>query len=317
LARNGVQVYRGVRITEALQAARCVSTGESVDIAAQSIRKRENVIISLDDAHCFCRQVTLPAGAGTRIQAILDLDVSRVTPFARPDVINAWYLTGNAGSGATSVEHIIIRRRLVDDAISGLRRAGAKPIAIAVRRLGAAALPFVASPEGESFGRKRFRTWVKTAAVSVALLVLGLALLAGAYLHRQSQALAAIEERMSVAEKAALKVRGHVEKIETASREVRSLQQFRQQQHSMLEVWEELSRILPDGAWLQSLSLTQENLTAEGLAESAEDLISLLESSPLFERVRFASPVYKNPDEKRARFSISLQLAKTAPGNPP
>jgi general secretion pathway protein L len=317
LAKTGVQVYRGARITEPLQPTQRVSTGESVDNAAQSIKKRENVIISLDEAHCFFRQVTLPPGAGTRVQNILDLDVSRVTPFAKADVINAWYPVSDVKSGANLVEHIVIRRRIVEDAIASLRKVGAKPIAIVVRRLGAAALPFVASPEGENFGHRRFVAWVKTAAASIAILALGLGLLAGAYLHRQSQMFAAIEQQVAEAETTALKVRKHVETIETASREVRSLQEFRRQQHSMLEVWEELSRILPDSAWLQSLSFTQENVTADGLAESAEDLISLLESSPLFERVRFASPVYKNPDEKRARFSISLQLAKLSPVNSP
>lgn len=312
LSKNGVQIFRGARITEALRGDRCVCTVPTIDGATQSLKRWENVIISLDESLCFCRNVTLPSGAGTRIQNILDLDVSRVTPFARTDVINAWYYIDEAGSDAASVEHVIIRKRTVEDAVSSIRKAAAKPVAIVVRKPGTPALPFVIGPDGNSYGYKRFTAWVKTAIACLALLTLGLTSLAGASLYRQSLILAAVEERIGATEEAALKVRKHVERIETTSREVRALQQFRQQQKSVLDVWEELSSVLPDSAWLQSLAVTQENVTAEGLAESAEDLIPLLEASPLFERVKFASPVYKNPDEKRARFSISMQLA----GNP-
>jgi general secretion pathway protein L len=317
LAKSGVQLFRGARITEPLKSAQHFGTENAIEGAVRSLRKRENVIVSLDETHCFCREVTLPAGAGTRIQSILDLDVSRVTPFARSDVINAWYVVKQDVSGASSLEQIIIRKRAIEEIVSNVRKAGAKPIAIVVRKLGSAALPFVVEPDGTYYGQKYFTRWVKISLSSLAFLVLALCLFAGANLHRQTLTLAAIEDQTGIAEKGAVKVRQHVERLETASREVRALQQFRRRQHSVLEVWEELSRVLPDSAWLQSLSFTQESVTAEGLAESAEDLISLLEASPLFERVKFASPVYKNPDEKRARFTISLELAKPPQGAAP
>jgi general secretion pathway protein L len=317
IAKNAVQIYRGAQITKPLQTSQCISTENSVDHAVLALRKRENVIISLDEAQCFCRKVNLPAGAGTRIQNILDLDVSRITPFARADVINAWYLTDEPTSNAVPIEQIIIRKRSIEDAIASIQRAGAKAVAIVVRKTGAAALPFVAETDGSIYGYKRFTAWVKTATASLITLILGFALLAASGLHRQSLILAAIDDQTAIAETTAVKVRQHVERIETASQEVRALQQFHRQQNSILDVWEELSRMLPDNAWLQSLSFTQESVTAEGLAVSAEDLIPLLESSPLFEKVNFASPVYQDPEEKRAHFSISFQLSKPAPGDPP
>jgi len=317
VARNSIQVFRGSQLTKPLQASQCVCTEETIDHAVQSLRKRENIIISLDEAQCFCRKVNLPANVGTRIQNILDLDVSRVTPFARADVVNAWYFTGETDSSAISIEHVIIRKRTVEDAIASIRRVGAKPVAIVVRRTGEAALPFVAEIDGGNYGYKRFTAWVKTATASLGALILGAALLAGSGLHRQSLTLAAIDDQIAIAEKIAVKVREHVQKIETASQEVRALQQFHRQQNSLMDVWEELSRILPDSAWLQSLSFTQESVTAEGLAVSAEDLIPLLEASPLFEKVNFASPVYQDPDEKRAHFSISFQLTKPTSGDSP
>jgi len=58
-----------------------------------------------------------------------------------------------------------------------------------------------------------------------------------------------------------------------------------------LPVLRELTDLLPNDAWLQSISLDTKGLELTGQAGAASALISVLENSSRLERVEFASPV--------------------------
>ncbi|MOA51550.1 hypothetical protein D3C78_1747130 [compost metagenome] len=49
----------------------------------------------------------------------------------------------------------------------------------------------------------------------------------------------------------------------------------------------------------------------DGESAEASSLISLLESSPLLENVRFASPVTANPGTARERFSLVADVSRS------
>lgn len=70
-----------------------------------------------------------------------------------------------------------------------------------------------------------------------------------------------------------------------------------------LEILLELTKVIPENAWIRNLSISRNNFEIEGTATSASDLIPLLENSALFENVGLASPVVKGHDGKE-RFRI-------------
>lgn len=74
---------------------------------------------------------------------------------------------------------------------------------------------------------------------------------------------------------------------------------------SDLDAIREISEILPDSAWLTALRLEQDKAVLTGLAADADPLLSLLSSSPLLERARFArSPIRSDRGEQ---FQIEAQ----------
>ena len=80
------------------------------------------------------------------------------------------------------------------------------------------------------------------------------------------------------------------------------------------EILKELSQILPSTVWIWNIKFSGNDLEMSGFADSASDLISLLDRSPLFEKVEFLAPVTKERerrtggDKEKERFKIKLRL---------
>lgn len=107
---------------------------------------------------------------------------------------------------------------------------------------------------------------------------------------------------------------------EALLKEMAELEKIRSDEVSKIEILKELTRQLPDTVWIWNLKYNGKEVDMTGYADSASDLISLLDQSPLFEKVEFLSPVTKErfmrpegPQEKE-RFRIKAKLEGRKPG---
>ena len=69
----------------------------------------------------------------------------------------------------------------------------------------------------------------------------------------------------------------------------------------------ELNDIIPQNAWIERMNLEKNELEIEGYADSASSLISILESSPYFEDVKFTSSITIR-GLKKEKFKIKAKL---------
>ncbi len=76
-------------------------------------------------------------------------------------------------------------------------------------------------------------------------------------------------------------------------KEIGALEKIRAGEVSKTEVLEELTKILPDTVWIWNFKYSGKEIEVSGFADSASNLIPLIDKSPLFERVEFLSPVTK------------------------
>jgi len=74
---------------------------------------------------------------------------------------------------------------------------------------------------------------------------------------------------------------------------------------SVLEVLRELSERIPDSAWVIGFTFSEKGVELEGEADSASELIPLLDASPIFGDVVFRSTITKTREGKD-RFRIGL-----------
>ena len=69
----------------------------------------------------------------------------------------------------------------------------------------------------------------------------------------------------------------------------------------------ELTKILPETAWLFGLSIADNRLEIQGYADSSTQLIPQLEASPLFANARYISTITKARDGKQV-FKIGSDI---------
>lgn len=100
------------------------------------------------------------------------------------------------------------------------------------------------------------------------------------------------------------KIQGEVTTLENRIRYIESLKPTNVY---IVDVIKELTEIIPETAWLKDFKLSKNELNIYGEAESASELIPLLESSPLFKDVKFLSTIRKGRNDKEVfRIGISI-----------
>jgi len=83
---------------------------------------------------------------------------------------------------------------------------------------------------------------------------------------------------------------------------------------SEVQILRELTQILPSSVWVWQFKFAGKEIEISGFADSASELIPLLDKSPIFEKVEFMAPVTKErerrlgADKERERFKIKMRI---------
>lgn len=148
---------------------------------------------------------------------------------------------------------------------------------------------------------------VYTLTVLTILVFLSLIIFGSSYFIRQKMALKRLDTHLATysAEVSDLpRIRLKAQKLEEKLAFFRSVQKG---SISTLDILRELTRVIPENAWIRNLTFSDTGIQLEGNAETATELISLLEASPLFKDVVFLSSITKDPGGKE-RFRIGLEV---------
>lgn len=96
--------------------------------------------------------------------------------------------------------------------------------------------------------------------------------------------------------------------------EIVEFEKIRSGEISKGDILKELTQLLPSTVWIWNLKYNGKEIELSGYADSASDLISLLDKSPLFEKVEFLAPVTKERqmrpegEKEKERFKIKARL---------
>jgi general secretion pathway protein L len=261
--------------------------------------RRGAVVVEIPPERILSRIIELPAGAAGELDRVLSFEIARHFPFPAERVFYRHRMLGrNVGPGGAqsaapgaplSVEIVAVPREIVGSitaelAFAGLRASGiailasrhAAPLFLSADALGSAATPPVAN---------------RPLALSVALLAL---LAAASWPVAQQVRLAAIEREIAAlkpAAEAALQARQeHRRDADQAA----GIARLRAERPPLIALLEALSRELPDGSWLTSLSITGREIRLEGLTPSAATIALTLGRNPNFGGVLFRSPIARD-----------------------
>ncbi len=140
----------------------------------------------------------------------------------------------------------------------------------------------------------------------VALLILCGTAWGGGILLRQQMRLRAVEEEIGRLSSEVMTVSKTQERIEEVEADLQALRAIKGRSPFVSDILRELTQTIPETAWLTDFRLTDKGIQLNGYADSASELIPLLEASPLFEDVVFLSASTRDPRREKERFHIGL-----------
>lgn len=150
--------------------------------------------------------------------------------------------------------------------------------------------------------------WAQTAAYALAALVVLLAVVWGTTGLVQDRLYAAAVNRQ--VQTLAPRVQ-YLDKLETHQKQMLQkleiIQNERDDVTHKLDAVQELTRLLPPTAWVQSLQFTEKQVAFSGVAESASGILQSLNQSSYFQQPEFVAPISKNQEGKEV-FQIRARL---------
>lgn len=261
---------------------------------------------------CLDRAKELPTASLKNAGDVLLLDMESKTPFRRSEVYWDWY----EAPPVTSAEHaqvhqIILKRSRIAQAVERLGALGIHLSAIEVEREDGTKLSVNLWPRKAR--RSPVEIGLRRAVIgSLLIAMLAAASIAGLALYRQEQALDRLQaEKKGLAEKASA-IRKRMAEVESTRSQLMQVRLRKAQAPRITEIWEEISRLLPDSAWVTDFKYDRDVVTIDVLAPSASELIGLFAKSPLFREVAFASTVTRDAQRNLERVQIRMNAAETA-----
>jgi general secretion pathway protein L len=274
------------------------------ELLKQARRRGRAVTVRLGGELGLRKVLDLPLAARDDLEQMLRLEMDRLTPFRADEVYFAHRILGSdSQSRRLSVELQLAPRREVERALEASQSIGVIPAAVELADGGAdAPLNLLPGEAGQRMREGRLNR-------ALALLALALAVAAVVIpLQRQRATLAELEAGVAAARVQAEESLALRERLDRLTKSAEFLVADKTRQPMVVAVLAELTRLVPDQAYIIQLELHDGMVELHGYATTASDLIGVLEQSPLFKAPQFRSPVTQDPRSGTERFHVSVEL---------
>ena len=265
----------------------------------------------LDAGEVLRRTLRVPAAATGRLRDVMGYEIDRQTPFAVDQVTYDVRVLGPPSGDHLQAELVVMPRQRLEqwqqavgnwaDAVSGIDVVDAAGAPLHVNLL----------PPGQ---RQRIRNpqlrleLLLAAAAAVMLMLAGNQLL-----HNRERA---VDELRTDVERSARNARGVANeraRLQTLVDGAAFLDSEHVKRPTMLALWNELSSLLPDGTYLEKIGVENQQVQLIGLSREANQLVPLLQASPLWQRVNLTGVLQADGTAGgRDRFTLTAELRPLA-----
>ena len=267
-------------------------------------------IISSDSG--LMREIEMPRAAEENLRQTVEFELNRYTPFKASDVYFDYRVIRRAlGGRGMTLQIAVVPKARIYPSLAALAKAGLRPAAVVLgddldgKRVPLNLLP----PERRRKPAPRVSV-ANTVLAGLALIAFGVAL-----------ALPVLQKRHDIAALNPL--------VESAREEAEGADQLKTELDTQVKnydflllrkhaypaaaiVIDELTRILPDGTWLQQMNLRSHpkgwEIQIQGETTISAKLASIIEDSPLFRDATFKSPLVKGQGQGSERFHLAAEL---------
>ena len=259
------------------------------------------------------RRIELPIAARKQAAGILAFDLEQATPFKADQIYTAHYLGEGTAGGKHVMAHQFVAKRETLDRAMDLAAAAGLDIRFADTYRERVEFPLPINFLAADAANDGHPHWQARAAATLAASILGLGtLLLYQMFDNQARTLSLLQARTAVVQSKAIKVRKQIETSQAALDGQQALLQRKVGPPTTVQIIEELTRILPDTAWISELRVERGSVEVVGFSRSAATLVPLVENSPLFQNAALSSPVTLDPRYGTERFSIRCDIKSAA-----
>ncbi|MGA0587839.1 PilN domain-containing protein [Dyella sp. KRB-257] len=248
------------------------------------------------------RTLALPLAARDNLAQVVGFEIDRQTPFRAEQVaMDVRELDQPAGEGRFAAELIVLPRATLDPLLERLAALRIRVDAVDLltadgRRVGANLLAPAQRPR-RSDPRRRLNLALAVASAVLLVLVLG------QWLHNRRFALDAMQAQVEAMRGEAQQVAALRQQLQDNAGAAGFLVQKKKDTVPVLALLEEMTRRLPDTAWLERFSLDASGqIGFQGQSVQAARLVDALKDSPLIRDVGFQGSIQADPTTGKERF---------------
>jgi general secretion pathway protein L len=128
--------------------------------------------------------------------------------------------------------------------------------------------------------------------------------------------LEALAAETAIARAKAQSVRAAMDKLDIEWASVAQVRSRKRDIPGVLDVWDEITRVLPSHSWLTELRISgapsakEQQVTITGFSSAAASLVGLVERSALFRDASLTAPISLDHSEDKERFAIQASIRK-------
>ncbi|WP_119681587.1 PilN domain-containing protein [Indioceanicola profundi] len=255
--------------------------------------------------------IQLPIAAETNLQEVIDFEMDRQTPFRPEQVYTASKIVNRDPTNhILTVELTLVLRSLADAAIQRVATMGITPKRIEIARTKGQGADQLEVPSiADRSGKARDRLTLVLGGLAAILAMTALTI----PIREAKRAAAAAEREFAEVRATAEAVADVSQKLEALRVEAGYLVRLKNAKPMASDILLEITRLIPDDAWLTELEIASDEIRVSGYARSASGLVGTLEGSSLFRETAFRAPVMLDTKAERERFSLSARIDGAAP----
>ena len=261
--------------------------------------------LQLKASELLVRELNVPASAKARLEDILDLNLQRVIPSNVADFTYGYCIAGRDGA-QLKVKQLVLRKDRLEQIFefaTQLRFPIDRIELVGTGNTQASDLNLRDSPPL----RRRRSLWSVNAVLICALLAMILTLMQ-LNLQHQREALAAISQQTAAQLASAVALKQEIAELQQQVARQTALAALWVNAGSNVALLDEVTRKLPDTAWLTEYRVGADALQLTGFAKSASEVLAALEASGRFKDVKFTAPIQVDPLQKGERFVLVAQV---------
>jgi general secretion pathway protein L len=277
-----------------------------------------DVVLQLAPDKIFHRTLTLPSQAQGSIAAIVTQDLARKTPFRPSEIYHGYAVAQALERDKILVRQWVARREFVNDAIAPFPLEPDQIWALCAGSGAETEIPSNFMPlrieQPKPISRIRRSVLILSVSACILALVLG-----GLRYMRQEAVLEELTSQIATTRIKAQHMRLAVDKVGEVERALMQLRSLRRDLPGLLDLWDEVTRVLPSHSWLIELRLSdtpgrpEPQINLVGFSAAATSLVGLVEQSALFADTSLTAPVAMDLVEGRERFALQAKVRRMTP----